>query len=219
MKSAAFNQMIADTLTMPLSTVTDYARRLKEAGLLSTGARGRHAPEMTPLDAARLVLAILTTDSPAQCVERVQRFGSIPYCPDYRSSCAWRETIQPDEFQRLFVGETAEDVLAGMFGAFERLGIDAACGWFLDNVFHLDVYDFEVRVELVKSVSEGGRIVAEHIVPFKGKRMIQGEDGNFRPVEGFSFIKGGKRARRSMTAGGFQEIGIALTLNEERNGK
>lgn len=219
MKQGPFLQTIASALTQPFGSVKLYARELREAGLLTTGARGVNAPHMTPLDAARLVLAILATDKPSECVERVRRFGPIPYCPNSRSNCTWRETIQPDEFHQIFVGETVEEVLAGMFGAFERLSMNAACRWFLDNVFHLDVYDFEVRVELISQVHESGKIMAERIVPFQGKRMIQADDGQFRPVEGFSFITGGVRTRRSMTAGGFQQIGIALTLDKEGNGK
>ena len=47
MKSAAFNTMLSKALTTPEATVITFARRLKEAGMLTTGARGRHAPEMT----------------------------------------------------------------------------------------------------------------------------------------------------------------------------
>ena len=73
MKSAAFNTMLSKALTTPEATVITFARRLKEAGLLTTGARGRHAPEMTPMDAARVTIAILTSDGPVHCVERVRR--------------------------------------------------------------------------------------------------------------------------------------------------
>lgn len=210
MKSAAFNQMIADALTKPLSTVTDYARRLKEAGLLSTGARGRHAPEMTPLDAARLVLAILTTDSPAQCVERVQRFGPLPYSPDFRPHYPWCEAIPTAEVRQLFEADTLEGVLAEIFDRPARLGIDAACTWYLENVFSLRVKDFSVLAELVSWKMHGSEIIGERIIPFKGKVMVEGDDGKFRHIEGFTPIPGGVRAERSVAPITLSSIGIGL---------
>ncbi len=44
MKSAAFNQLIADTLTTPVKSVVVYARALKEAGMLTTGCQGGECP-------------------------------------------------------------------------------------------------------------------------------------------------------------------------------
>lgn len=217
MKSGPFIDLIARTLPAPASSVKVYARALKEAGLLTSGPGGINAPHMTPLDAARLVLAILTTNKPAECVERVRRFGPITYSPNYASNCIWRETIQPDEFRRIFEGETLEEVLAYVFGLPARFGIEKASAWFLDNVFHLDVYDFEVRAELVSWKTDGGKVVAERIVPFKGAVMVQGEDGKFRHVEGFTPIKASPEGRRRMDPNGFMQIGIGLMIGDEDN--
>lgn len=79
MKSAAFNKLIADAYTVPEKTVTVYARLLKEAGLLTTGARGRNAPDMKPMDAARITVALLATEKPAEAVEACNRFGRLIY--------------------------------------------------------------------------------------------------------------------------------------------
>ena len=46
-------------LNTPLETVTQHDRNLAVAGLRTTGARGRNAPHVTTLDAARLLAAIL----------------------------------------------------------------------------------------------------------------------------------------------------------------
>lgn len=69
--------MIARNYRVDEGSVKMFARLLKEAGLLSMGARGINAPHMLPLDAARLTLALLSTDSPARCVDRVRRFGPM----------------------------------------------------------------------------------------------------------------------------------------------
>ncbi len=200
MKSAAFNKLIADALTTPEISVIVYARRLKEAGLMTTGARGRNAPEMTPLDAARLTLAILTTDSPLHCVERVRRFGSIKYSPNFKTFYRGYETIQPDHFDRLFEGETLEEVLAYMFGLPASVGIEESCKWFDKNVFHLRVCDFDVLAELFQVKWEGKEIIGELVVPFKGQIH----------VEGFAIIKGGVRTERSISGMSFLSIGIGL---------
>ena len=211
MKSAAFIQMMAQSLTLPESTGTDYARRLKEAGLLSTGARGVNAPEMTPLDAARFLIAVLTTPSPAQCVERVRRFGQIKYSPGFKKIYRGYETIQPEEFATLFQGETLEEVLAALFDMPRRLGIEQACAWSNKNVFHLRVYDFEVLAELFTWVMEGKEVIGERVVPFKGKVWADRIEGELpHRLEEWTPIRGGVRTERSVTAMHFFEIGIGL---------
>lgn len=220
MKSAAFNQMMADALTTPLNVVTDCTRRLKEAGLLSTAPRGAPAPDMTTLDAARTTLAILTTSSPAQCVERVKRFGQIKYSPNFRKRYQGYETIQPEEFGTLFQGDTLEQVLASLFGLPQQIGIEAACVWFQANVFHLRVHDFEVLAELYSWVTAEDRntIIGERVVPFKGEVMVKTEAGGFRHVEGFTPIKGGVRTTREIAAIQFFAIGFGLMHDPKEDG-
>lgn len=82
MQSRAFNYIIADAYRVELKTVTLFTRLLKEGGLLTTGARGVNAPHMTPLDAARVTVALLATDSPGRAVEMVRRFGGLPFMPE-----------------------------------------------------------------------------------------------------------------------------------------
>ena len=215
------SEMCIRDRTMPLSAVTDYSRRLKEAGLLSTGARGVNAPEMTPLDAARLLLAVLTTPSPAQCVERVQRFGQIKYSPNFRKRYQGYETIQPEEFGTLFQGETLEEVLASLFGLPQQIGIVPACVWFQENVFHLRVHDFEVLAELYSWVMAEDRstIIGERVVPFKGKIYADHTEGQLpRPVEGWIPIKGGVRTTREFAAIQFSAIGFGLMHNPKEGG-
>lgn len=205
MKSAAFNKMIAQALTTPEHSVIVYARRLKEAGLMTTGARGRNAPEMTPMDAARLTLAILTTDSPLQCVEFVTRFGQLKFSPSFKKAIRGYETIQPDHFLSLFKGETLEQVLAYMFGLPVSMGVEESCKWFDQNVFHLRVSDFEVLAELFEWKMEGGEITGELVVPFKGQPY----------AEGFAPIKGGVRTERSISGISFLSIGLALMSSDQ----
>lgn len=192
--------MIARALLIPEASVINFARRLKEAGLLTTGARGRNAPEMTPMDAARVTLAILTTDSPLHCIERVRRFGQIKYSPNFKKIYRGYETIKPDDFARLFQGETLEEVLAYMFGLPASAGIEKSAEWFTQNVFHLRVFDFDVLAELFQWKMDGREVVGELVVPFKGDPHS----------EAFSVITGGVRTERSISGQQFLTIGIGL---------
>ena len=69
MKSAMFIYPVPQATAVRYETVKLFARELKQAGLLTAGKGGRGAPEMTVLDAARLVIALLATDKPADAVE------------------------------------------------------------------------------------------------------------------------------------------------------
>lgn len=203
MKASAFNKLIAQAYTIPEKTVVVYARLLKEAGLLTTGARGRNAPDMTPLDAARITIAVLASNGPAQCVERVRRFGQLKYAPDRWPSRRGWEAMQEDRFSELFKGYTLEAVLAHLFSLPATMGIEESCAWFSENDFHLRVFDFEVKAELFQWKMDAGQIVGELIIPFVGDRF----SAEFTP------IKGGIRTERSIIGLKFLEIGMALTLD------
>lgn len=77
MQKGPFIKFIADALAEDEKTVAIYVRELLNAGLLTTGARGVNAPHMLPLDAARVILALLATDRPSQAVASVKRYGAM----------------------------------------------------------------------------------------------------------------------------------------------
>jgi hypothetical protein len=56
--------------------VGHVVRTLKRAGLLTSGARGVNAPDMTLVDAVKLVIFFAASDRPVEAVEVVQRFGN-----------------------------------------------------------------------------------------------------------------------------------------------
>ena len=60
---------------------------------------------------------------------------------------------------------------------------------------------------------EGREIVGELVVPFKGEVMVRTPDG-FRPVEGYTPIKGGVRTERSISGSSFLMIGVGLLPEE-----
>lgn len=58
-------------------TMAKAVRTLRDAGLLSTGARGVNAPHMTPRDGAVLLLAALATERPTYAAKAATRLGSL----------------------------------------------------------------------------------------------------------------------------------------------
>ena len=210
MKAAQFNQLIATIFALPLATVIVYTRALKEAGLLtSTGARGRAAPDMTALDAARVVIAILSTEGPSQAVERVIRFGTLRYSPHYRTYVRAHETIEPDAFADLFSTSTLEAVLAEIIGLPAAIGIDEACKWHDTNRFSLRISDFDLLAELVRWKWDEDEIIGECVIPFKGQTMSKSPD-ELQSTDGFEVIKGHVRTRRETTGLTLLSLGIMM---------
>lgn len=199
---------MASAFDVPHKTMVTYTRFLKEAGLLTTGARGVNAPHMKALDAARVTIALLASDAPGQAVERVKRFGSIPYSPTFEKSWPWYENIGQERFEAIFQGETLEEVLAFMFGRVGALGVDGAASWFYENAFHLRINDFNVLAELVSWKTEDGNPIGEIVAPFRGDPW----DNSEHPK-----ITGHIRTTRETLGLQFFEIGFQLAQEESDN--
>lgn len=206
MKSAAFINAMAHVFDVPHKTMVTYTRFLKEAGLLTTGARGVNAPNMKPLDAARVTIALLASGTPGQAVERVKRFGPIPYSPNFEKSWPWYKNIGPDEFAATFEGETLEEVLAFLFGRVESLGLSDAASWFDKFNFSLRINDFNILAELVSWDCLDGKPVGEIVAPFRGDPWGQ---------ENHPTITGHIRTTRETIGQHFLEIGYQISSRFE----
>lgn len=77
MRIGSLTSLLASTYGIPEPTVTLVARSMREAGLLSTGARGVNAPEMTMRDVARLTLALMSGEPPSKVVEEFRFIASL----------------------------------------------------------------------------------------------------------------------------------------------
>lgn len=56
-------KVIADAIARPQATVTSYYAVLRKGGLISTTGRGRSAQHLSSLDAARILIVMLSADS------------------------------------------------------------------------------------------------------------------------------------------------------------
>lgn len=82
MKQAQFIYLMSESLGVEEKTIRTIVRNLREAGLFTTGARGVNAPDITPLDAVRVVIAVVASPSPSRAVRDVRYFGALK--PDCR---------------------------------------------------------------------------------------------------------------------------------------
>lgn len=86
MKQAQFITLMSESLGVEEKTIRMIVRNLREAGLFTTGARGVNAPDITPLDAVRVVISVVASPSPSRAVQDVRYFGSLK--PDMRGDSA-----------------------------------------------------------------------------------------------------------------------------------
>lgn len=126
-------QAVSVTTGVPLPTVTDIDRRLVKVGLRSKGGRGRSAANMTPLDAARLLTAILAAPQATLSVEAVTRYAETK--PDKtRSTDGLFRQVELDDLSRLPARHGFVDALAALIasvstGSLHRLMAKVGKGW------------------------------------------------------------------------------------------
>jgi hypothetical protein len=71
---------VSSVTGVPLPTIVDIDRKLVKGKLRTKGGRGFNAAQMTPLDAARLLAAVLGSPQANAAVEAVERYAIT--CPD-----------------------------------------------------------------------------------------------------------------------------------------
>jgi hypothetical protein len=66
---------VSDATGVPLPTIVDIDRKLVKGDLRTVGGRGFRAAQMTPLDAARLLTAVLASPQANVSVDAVERYA------------------------------------------------------------------------------------------------------------------------------------------------
>jgi len=117
---AQLMETLSHVTGVPLPTVVDIDRRLVKAGLRTKGGRGLNAARMTPLDAARLLTALLASPQATLSVEAVYRYAQTGVDRALSS-------------EKLFAGTKLEELAAlpkahGFVDALEALIASAAAG-------------------------------------------------------------------------------------------
>lgn len=110
MKAGELIERIACVTGADIEVVKRAARDIREDGLLTTGARGVNAPDMVPLDAARLMIAMFADPVPGKAAAKlVRRYGSL--ANPYEAPC------EPDPFSVEKVLNRTPDTFENVFAA------------------------------------------------------------------------------------------------------
>lgn len=115
MKKSQFISLMSESLGVEEKTIGTIVRMLREAGLFTTGARGVNAPDMTTLDAVRVVLAVVASPFPHRAVRDVKYFGSLK--PDLRVGIAresFSKHLNPDATLEEILVQCAENQMPYM---------------------------------------------------------------------------------------------------------
>ena len=100
-KSGGFITGVAAILKLPEPTITGAFRVLRESGLMTSGARGVNAPDMTDLDAARITIALLVNERPAYAESGVRDFGSLVCTSFHPANADMVSEEQREEFKQI----------------------------------------------------------------------------------------------------------------------
>lgn len=96
-------KFLSEELSIKHAAVEAVAQRLRDAGRIRSGARGRHAPHISDLEMARLLIALMSSESPAGAVQRYEFFAKL----DMDSSASrvpaiWLESPAVTSFEEHF---------------------------------------------------------------------------------------------------------------------
>ena len=110
MKIGPLISLLSSSYGLPETTVVVVARALREAGWLTSGARGVNAPDMSARDAARLSLALLTGEPPSKVTLVYELLRTLQTVDEYPiAGLLDRETLPHDH--------TLEDAITALFEA------------------------------------------------------------------------------------------------------
>jgi hypothetical protein len=106
---------VSIALDIPEETVVQHDRNLVVAGLRTKGGRGRSAPDVTPLDAARLLIAALASIRIKDSVEAVLAFERAIFEPGKslaEMAIDWRKRglIRPGDVHKSYRTEKFFDI-------------------------------------------------------------------------------------------------------------
>jgi hypothetical protein len=134
--------MVSATTGVPLPTVVDIDRKLVKGKLRTKGGRGFNAAHMTPLDAARLLTAVLGSPQANTSVEAVERYAKTRV-DKARSSDKLFGAAKLDDLAALparhsFVDALAALIVSAATGSLAKLTANSSDGW----LPHIEVFAF-----------------------------------------------------------------------------
>jgi hypothetical protein len=138
---AQLMQTMSVATGVPLPTVVDIDRRLVKGGLRTKGGRGFNAAQMTPLDAARLLTALLGSPLANASVEAVRRYARTEVDEQRSGETLYAATDMPElaalPTRHSFVAALATLITSATTGSLAQM-MAAKKGW----KPHIEIFAF-----------------------------------------------------------------------------
>ena len=208
---------------VPVPTVREISRRLREAGLIHTGKGGRYGgAEMTATDAARLLIAVMITKASSAALT-----GIVPLTRNYLTDLTahsalgknlvpsrWGRKLALAELCRLKIGHTFEDAIVGLIASMSNLNFETILPKWGSCTVHIEVSDpVPDPRALVRVDTTNFGTFTLYFFPRRLAQTLQSE-----PSKNWSDIRTDSRfdlrARASITASTLKYIGLALRKYE-----
>jgi hypothetical protein len=168
-------QVLSEATGMPLATIVDMDRRLVKAGLRTKGGRGFNVAQVTPLDAARLLTAILGSSQANLAAEAIERYAQTRV-DKVRSSEGRFGATELDDLAALsarhgFVAALAALIESAATGALAKL-ISAKRA-----TPHIEVFAFTrgTRGRIRISGLPNGKVASVEYVPTEASRVSRND--------------------------------------------
>jgi hypothetical protein len=170
---AQLMKVVSEATGVPLATIVDIDRRLVKGKLRTKHGRGLHAAQMTPLDSARLLTAVLASAQANASVEAVERYTQTRV-DEARSSERLFDRIKVEDLNALPASHSFVDGLAALIasastGALAKLLYDSSIRW----LPRIEVFAFagaaRGRIRIAE-MPDGGAAIVEYIpAPLEAK--------------------------------------------------
>jgi hypothetical protein len=180
-KLSALVSRTSDVTGMPVETVRELGRRLREAGLIGTGAGGRYGgADMTPRDAAGLLTALLIVRASSISLTKIMQHTEdhLRGLKSHRPSghrmvpARWSKAVRLPELCRLKTGHSFGEAFTALIASFSTQDFQRAMKEFGTVDVAVRVIsarpDPEVRIEFF--IGKSGHMQLIYILPREAKR-------------------------------------------------
>jgi hypothetical protein len=225
-------QGTSDITGVPVPTVRELSRRLRESGLISTGKGGRYGgAEMTPADAGGLLTALMIAKTSSVSLNRIVPLTKT-YLRGLRSHSGlrlhsgrgydwvfdrWKRQLGLAELCRLKEGHTFEEAIVGLISSMSNSNFELTIPkWGSVNV-ELEVFDSTpVPAARLSFYTTNFGILRLHYIPHRLGATFEGvpyKSWHEIPVD----YQVDLRARALITEATLKTIGLVLSDYERLN--
>lgn len=193
MKLGRFINLLSAAYGVDEKTVKLFCRNLREAGLMTSGARGRNAPDMTPTDLAVVTIALLATDAPSRAVEEFNHFANLQ---------PWMSRVHNDEYGQLGKDHRLLDAVKHLCDPETNIPGDTMITFKATRDVTISRDDERITYQDLKAVSEFSSLVGKYDdeLASKDERHQAFKDLSEFKQNSPAFFSGGIRIQRALEA-------------------